>query len=206
MAAPASGASLPTAAFAATPLPLVSVSLPNFHHIFSSRYPDPLGYGKNPSRFSDPRRRVAKNRFGVYYLAETPEAAFVEAVLRENAIGTTGTYIIPKTTLAALKLADIRATSPLNLVDLRGCAKVRLRVPTDATSASNHRLGQHWSLGFHDNPSRPDGILYDSRLVGRANIAVYDRAMHKLAVNDVTDLLDSADLIAILTKYDIGMV
>jgi len=35
--------------------------------ISTARFADPLGVGKTPSRFSDPRRRKAVNRFAVLY-------------------------------------------------------------------------------------------------------------------------------------------
>ena len=35
-----------------------------FYRISLDRYPDALGFGKSPSRFSDPRQRVEANRFG----------------------------------------------------------------------------------------------------------------------------------------------
>jgi hypothetical protein len=55
--------SLPTPAFAGVPLELVSIRAGDrWGRIHSDRYPDPLGYGKTPSRFSDPRRRIPANR------------------------------------------------------------------------------------------------------------------------------------------------
>lgn len=42
-----------------------------FGRIYLNAYPDPLGFGKSPSRFSDPRRRIAANRFSVLYLGGT---------------------------------------------------------------------------------------------------------------------------------------
>lgn len=42
-----------------------------FGRIYASAFPDPLGYGKTPSRFSDPRRRDPGGRFGVVYLGDT---------------------------------------------------------------------------------------------------------------------------------------
>lgn len=42
-----------------------------FGRIYLARYPDPLGFGKTPSRFSDPRRRKPASRFGVLYLGDT---------------------------------------------------------------------------------------------------------------------------------------
>jgi hypothetical protein len=53
-------------------------------------FPDPLGFGKNASRFSDPRRRDATKRFGVLYLGETLKVCFLEAVLRDRRDGLIG--------------------------------------------------------------------------------------------------------------------
>jgi hypothetical protein len=57
---------LPPAAFARADLD-VATTAPDeiYRRIFLSHYPDPLGFGKTDSRFSDPRRRVPSNRFGV---------------------------------------------------------------------------------------------------------------------------------------------
>lgn len=62
-----------------------------FGRIYIGRYPDPLGFGKTPSRFSDPRRwRVFGNRFGLLYLGETLKVCFLEAVLRDQRDGVIG--------------------------------------------------------------------------------------------------------------------
>lgn len=52
--------------------------------VYLSRFPDPLGFGKSGSRFSDPRQRVERNRFGVFYLGRTLKVCFLEAVLRDG--------------------------------------------------------------------------------------------------------------------------
>lgn len=60
----------PTSAFAATALDLATIPLGEvFGRIYLSRYPDPLGYAKTLSRFSDPRRRSPAKRFGSFTLA-----------------------------------------------------------------------------------------------------------------------------------------
>jgi hypothetical protein len=49
----------PTPAFADATLELATVRRDRRSgRIFLNRFPDPLGFGKNPSRFSDPRRRI----------------------------------------------------------------------------------------------------------------------------------------------------
>ena len=52
-------AARPTPAFARVALALATISAGrHFGRIYLNRYPDPLGYGKSPSRFSDPPRRI----------------------------------------------------------------------------------------------------------------------------------------------------
>ncbi|WP_348984290.1 RES domain-containing protein [Mesorhizobium mediterraneum] len=43
--------------------------------------------GKSPSRFSDPSRRVADNRFGVLYFGDSLKVCFLETVLRNRREG-----------------------------------------------------------------------------------------------------------------------
>jgi hypothetical protein len=50
-----------------------------WHHIFLDRFPDPLGFGYAPSRFADPRRKSA-TRFGIYYVGQTFEVAFLKTI------------------------------------------------------------------------------------------------------------------------------
>ncbi|MES0214072.1 RES domain-containing protein [Mesorhizobium sp. C280B] len=42
---------------------------------------------ESPSRFSDPRRRVDANRFGVLYLGDSLKVCFLETVLRDRRAG-----------------------------------------------------------------------------------------------------------------------
>ncbi|WP_337436296.1 RES family NAD+ phosphorylase [Sinorhizobium meliloti] len=76
-----------------------------FGRIYASAFPDPLGYGKTPSRFSDPRRRDPARRFGVVYLGDTLKVCFLEAVLWKE--------------IYARRYAEIETIADLRLVDLR---------------------------------------------------------------------------------------
>ena len=58
-----------------------------FGRIYGDRFSNPLGFGKTPSRYSDPRRRADANRFGVLYLGDTLKVCFLEAVLRDRRDG-----------------------------------------------------------------------------------------------------------------------
>ncbi len=107
-----------------------------FGRIYWSAYPDPLGYGKSPSRFSDPRRRVPANRFGVLYLGDCLKVCFLEAVLRDRREGLVDDLSpIEEVELTQRRYAEIVTGANLRLVDLRGDNAVRMGVPTDVVRA-----------------------------------------------------------------------
>jgi hypothetical protein len=123
-----------------------------FGRIYLGRYPDPLGYGKSPSRFSDPRRRKDANRFGVLYLGDTLKVCFLEAVLRDRRDGAAGSLLIGEDELHERDYAEVEVASPLVLVDLRNDSAIRMGVPTDVARASSQtlvnrlpNLTPHWS-------------------------------------------------------------
>ena len=149
----------PSAAFACTALDLTTVAPgTRFGRIYHWRYPDPLGIGKTPSRFSDPRRRIPANRFGVLYLGSSLKVCFVEAVLRDQRNGAVTDYPIEERELHERLYADVEVAEPLSLVDLRGDGPLRMGVPSDVARGARQRLARLWSVAFHTHPSRPDGI------------------------------------------------
>jgi RES domain len=111
----------PTSAFARATLHVEAVDPGQiFGRIYLTRYPEPLALSKTPSRFSDPRRRVLKNRFGVLYLGNTLKVCFLEAILRDQRNGIIGDYGIGEIELRSRRYVLIEPTSRLHLVDLRG--------------------------------------------------------------------------------------
>jgi hypothetical protein len=189
----------PGATFAGSRLELHTVATgEQFGRIYLERYPDPLGYGKSPSRFSDPRRRIDANRFGVLYLGDSLKVCFLEAVLRDRRDGTDGSLLMGEGELHEKNYAQIEITSALTLVDLRNDGAVRMGVPTDVARSSSQRLARQWSVAFHEHPSHPDGIIYPSRLNGQTNLAVYHRAVSKLRATDVRLLIRAPGLAGVL--------
>lgn len=177
-----------------------------FGRIHPRRYPDPLGFGKTPSRFSDPRRRKEASRFGVLYLGETVKACFLEAVLRDQRDGVIGDLPIAEHELLTRDYAEIEVVTPLRLVDLCEDGAVIMGVPSDAVRASSQALARKWSVAFHEHPEAPDGIMYPSRLNGHANLAVYDRAVIKLRVVRRTKLIAARGLAAALNDLKVCLV
>ena len=198
--------SLPTRAFDKVQLELATVPTgSSFGRLFFSRYPDPLGFGKNASRFSDPRRRKPENRFGVLYLGVSLKVCFVETVLRDRRNGAVGDLPVDETELKALSYAEVVVRKPLLLVDLRGDAPLRMGVPSDVAGASSQGLARVWSTAFHEHPQAPDGIIYPSRLNEETNIAVYGRAIPKLDAVRVQPLLEAAGLAEVLNVLQVAL-
>lgn len=173
--------------------------------ILFTRFTNPLGFGKSPSRFSDPRRRIPANRFGVFYLGCTLKVCFVEAVLRDQGDGRTSDLILDERDLAIRSYAVIEVVSALSLVDLRGDGPLRMGIPSDVSRGSKQSLARRWSLAIRGHSACPDGIIYPSRLNGEINIAVYDRAIPKLAAVSTTPLLEVRGLAAVLRDLKAGL-
>jgi hypothetical protein len=112
------------------------VSLAGYLRIYSASHRNPLGYGKGPSRFSDPRSISPRRRFGVVYLNASLKGCFVEAILRDRAVGTPGTFMLEEGEIASFNVVEARSTRDLRLVNLRGDGIVRMRLPTDVARAS----------------------------------------------------------------------
>jgi hypothetical protein len=196
---------LPPPDFAASRLRLHTVrSGERFGRIYMVSFPDPLGYGKSPSRFSDARRRKPENRFGVLYLGETLAVCFLEAVLRDRKNGVVGGLELEERELKERRFADIEAASELRLVDLRGNGPIVMGVPSEAVKGVRQALGRAWSVAFHEHPAGADGIIYPSRLNGQVNLAVYGRAVSKLRPVRLRRLIDVAELAPVLDDLEVA--
>jgi hypothetical protein len=177
-----------------------------FGRIYLSRYPDPLGCGKTRSRFSDPRRRVPENRFGVLYLGETVKVCFLEAVLRDQRDGMIDALPMEESELYSRQYATIETDATLRMVDLRDDKAILMGVPTDVAKASNQTLARAWSVAFHEHPEKPDGIIYPSRLNGHTNLAVYDRSIDKLKLNRAVPLIAAPGLASTINDLRVSIV
>jgi len=175
------------------------------HHLFLDRYLDPLGFGYSPSRFSDPRRRPGE-RFGVYYVGATFEVAFLETIVRDAKNQNPGTLLISSYDLDRYVHVEVVVRAPLELVDLRGGNAIVMGISTDAVRARSHLSGRRTSLALYQHPDRPDGICYPSRLNQDENIAIYDRAVHKLDARPRRRLSRCPELAPVLDRYRIAIV
>lgn len=196
----------PTSAFAGADLDIATIAAGEpYRRIWLASYPDPLGYGKGRSRFSDPRRRMEPNRFGVLYLGSSLKVCFLEAILRDQRDGIVGPLPLGRTVLADRAVAAIVPTRDLRLLDLRGDAPVRMGIPSDVAGGSNQTLARAWSVAFHEHPQAIDGIIYPSRLNGEHNLAIYDRAVPALRCTGTVPLLGARGLVGVLRGFHVAL-
>jgi hypothetical protein len=133
----------PPADFAKAALELETVSAGRrFGRIYHDGYQNPLGFGKSPIRFSDPRRHVAANRFGL--LGASMRVCFLEAVLRDRRDGHVEDFLIAESELTMRRYAEIEVGSDLTVVNLRDHRAIRMGVLTAVARASNQSIVSFW--------------------------------------------------------------
>lgn len=170
--------------------------------LYRSHYPDPLGYGFSQTRFSDPEG----DAFGVIYLGSTLKVSFHEVLIRDQGDGRLGPFTMKARTLKEMNCAQIEIAEDLTLIDLTGDGPFRMGVPTDVVGARDQKLAREWSAAFHAHERSVDGIYYPSRLNEERNVALYDRALHKLRVSQKGPLIELRDpLAAILNDLEINL-
>ena len=190
---------------------LYFTDLPNrpFYRAYLSKYPDPLGYKPASSRFSDPRiGEPSYDPYGTLYIGESFEVCVLETIIRDSGIGLEGKSIpISVGALSQYKIAELKASEPMRLLDLTGGGAVALQIPTDAIRAKDHTLGQAWSGAIHNHPDAPDGLIFSSRLNEQKNAAVFSRALGSLDVTGTQRIIDMEDELGdLLEKYKIALV
>ena len=196
-------------AFAAQALAITEIDANDvWRRLYLTKYPNPLGFGYALSRFSDPRLTAKPPvRFGVVYLGRSVKVCFAEAIQRDRAVGRSGSFPIEYAELEDWTCAEIAVVARLKLVDLRGDGVIRMGIPTDVAQAKSHKLGQTWSRRIWEHPDKVDGIIYASRLNGETNIAVYDRALAKLASVATPRLIECRNELAeIIDAFDLAIV
>jgi hypothetical protein len=195
----------PTPDFARVDLVLAPIDVGEiFGRIHRKAYPDPLGFGKNATRFSDPRRRKPENRFGVLYLGASLKVCFVETILRDRRDGLVGEIEIAESELTDRHYSEISVREQLRLVDLGDDGLLQMGIPTDVARGRNQALARKWSVAIHEHPAAVDGIVYPSRLNNETNLAIYDRAVAKLAAKDIYDLDRAPGIGAVLDRFEVA--
>lgn len=100
-------------------------------------------------------------------------------------------------------VAEVTASAPLLVFDLRTTGLLRLGVSTDGARAKEHNEGRQLSQTIYDSFA-VDGVLYSSRLTSVECLAVYDRAVaSKLVSSSAVNLARQGDLVPALKSIGI---
>ncbi|QND69103.1 RES family NAD+ phosphorylase (plasmid) [Mesorhizobium loti] len=130
--------------------------------------------------------------------------AIAETIVRDRFEGRMK-RVLDQSEIEEWAVAEITATSPLTVLDLRTTGLLRLGVSTDAARAKNHWRGRQLSAAIH-GAFAIDGLLYASRLTSAECVAVYDRAIEgKLGASPATNLVRHPDLIAALQSIGVSL-
>ena len=176
------------------------VSVIQMCRIFPARHRlTPLGVEPTPSRFSD-----REGRYSVLYAAKNVRTSFLEAVVR-NRLSRRSRRKIPADEVESRSIVWVDSLADLMLVDLRADGPLRVGAPTAVSRDTNHSAGRSLSAFVHANVPEAEGFLYTSRFSEDPCIAVFDRAIVKLAATMVISLMDSPDLHDVLDEYDITL-
>lgn len=150
-----------------------------FVRIFEKRHRDPLGSTRLAAyHLGCPPDLPEDRQFGVVYLAEDPETAFLEVVVRERYVGVPGELVLTLSELRSRDVASVVTEELLRLLDLAGTGYVPPRLPRAAIEGGDHPPSQVALAALHAHPDAPDGLLYPSWFGSgtTSNVAVYDRA------------------------------
>ena len=82
---------------------------------------------------------------------------------------------------------------------------VRMGVPSDVVGNSSQTLARVWAVAFHDHPAVPDGIMYPSRLNEEINLAIFNRAIARLRVHQVSPLMHAPGLANVLNSLNVAL-
>lgn len=159
----------------------------------------PLGAIPSSSRFSDP-----DGRFAVLYAAASVRCSLWETVVRDR-LARRERRVLPRSDIQDRIVVWLRSIGPLALVDLRGDGPVRIGAPTAVTHDANHAAGRALASATYEALPDADGFLYSSRFTRDHCVAVFDRAIGKLAVMDTAPLIVQAELLDALSDYGITL-
>jgi hypothetical protein len=126
--------------------------------------------------------------------------------LRDRGVGRLTDFPVQWTELQGWCCAELRLEG-LELVDLRGGGLLVMGIPTDVVGARSQDTAREWSAALWEHQSRPDGIIYESRLNGETNVAVFNRALSKVSVIVTPRIVDCrAELAAVINDLELAIV
>lgn len=146
-----------------------------------------------------------ENGYGVLYVGADVECAFIETFGHA-----TGTRSVTQAELQARIFSRIKASRPLQLVDLTGSGLARLGADARLTSGESYLAPRRWAQAIHDHPAQPDGLLFRARHdPDRICAALFDRVAPLLSEERMGSLWERQHqrlLGRLLEQYNFGLL
>ena len=158
--------------------------------------------------------------YGILYVAEAVEGAFIESFGRSH-----GAKGVAEADLRNRNLFELESDRQLTLVDLWGSGLVKIGADARITSGSDYELSRAWAEAIYLHPSKVDGIRYYSRhdCLGARSLApfgdagshrntqlccgLFDRTSAHLKEQNEGNIVDNPKLLAdILERYDYALL
>ncbi len=160
----------------------------------------PLGAGFGVTRFAS-----TTEAFKVIYIAQDITTGVAETLVRDRFQGRTRRKLLD-VEAALWGTTEVNAGAPLTLIDLRTTGLVRLGVSTEAARGKAQGQGRKLSQAIYDQTDA-QGLIYNSRLTGRACICVYDRALPGgLVATPVVELTMLAGFVDALRELNVTLI
>jgi hypothetical protein len=172
--------------------------------VIRDKYPSGLGFSKRAkSRFSDPD--FANPTYGVVYAGQDLATSVAEVIVRDAKAGNPGSMILSyRRAVSHWRAVMVSSIAPLKLLNLTGVGLIRFGVPTNIVRQKSQLASRKLGRAIHANKAGFDGILYGSRITTGQCLAVFDRALSKLKIDDEIQLTDlEADLADIYMSMNI---
>ncbi len=170
-------------------------------------------YRLNPSRHASAlyfdrsgrgRYDGLQQSYGILYVAETVEGAFIESFGRSH-----GVKGVVEEDLRNRNLFELQSNRQLTLVNLWGSGLVKIGADARITSGSDYERSRTWSEAIYLHPQKVDGIRYYSRHDNtQLCCGLFDRTSGYLKEQNRGNMVDSnPSLLAdILERYDYALL
>ncbi len=141
--------------------------------------------------------------YGILYVAEAVEGAFIESFGRSH-----GAKGVAEADLRNRNLFELESDRQLTLVNLWGSGLVKIGADARITSGSDYELSRAWAEAIYLHPSKVDGIRYYSRHDNtQLCCGLFDRTSAHLKEQNEGNIVNNPELLAdILKRYDYALL
>jgi RES domain len=185
-------------------LPRFEADLDAHIRIINDQHSDGLGYSPLArSRFSDPDQN-----YGVIYAGQDLATSVAEVIVRDSKVGNPDRMLLSYArAVGTWRAVSISSKEPLRLLNLTGVGLIRFGVPSNIIRQKSQLSSRRLAQAIHSNKTNFDGILYGSRLTTGQCIAVFDRGLKKLKIENEIKLTElESDLADVYRSMNIGIL